>query len=193
MNRGHALRSLEEALEWLRDHWNEQRPAPLRLHDGRTTDGELGGLRYSGAFQAALSWSPTQSRKMTSTVICAHPMSHGRTEDCPECQGSGVKDVETERYPYPMTTALARLAHVVPGRHLHPVVLVFLLAEHGWSYRLVRRLLPYPLDLTEGLTLRAIRQLHDRYEAGPVERTGWIDLSDAQRNAVLAGEVDAIA
>ena len=189
MSRGHALRSLDEALEWLRDHWNEQRPAPLRLHEARTTDGALGGPRYSGAFQAVLSWNPGQSRKVVATQICAHPMSHGRTDECPECQGAGVKDVETERYPYPMSTALARLTHVLPGRHVHPVALVFLLAENGWSYRIVRRLLPYAEDLTEALTLRAIRQLHDRYEAGPVARPGWIDLSDSQRAAVIAGEV----
>ncbi len=185
----HPLRSLDDALDWLRDHWDEQRPAPIRLHEARTTDGALGGPRYSGAFAATLSWRPSDVRKVQVTAICGHPMSHGRTEDCPECSGSGVKDVEVDRYPYPMTTALARLAHVVPGRHLHPVALVFLLAEHGWSYRLIRRLLPYPADLTEALTLRAIRQLHDRYEAGPVAKPGWTDLSESQQQAIIAGEV----
>lgn len=189
MTRQHALPTLDVAVEWLRDHWDEQRPAPIRLHDARQTEGELGGLPYSGEFVAALSWSPGEVRRVSMTGLCPHPMTHGRGEDCPECQGTGVRDVTVDRYTYPMTMALARLAHVVaPRLWPHPLAMIFTLAEHGWSTRLVRRLLDAPPDLFEVLMLRAIRQLHDRYQAAPIPKPGWVDLSDSQRSAVLAGE-----
>ena len=179
------LATLDDAIEWLREHWDNQRTAPTRLTQN-DTEGALGGLRYSGAFSATLGWSPTAAHRVTFGVICSHPMSRGRGEDCPECQGAGVKDQTSDRYPYPMSSALHALRRVVTRRGQIPALtVVYALATSAFRPKVALQLLP---GADEAVLLGAIRQLFHHYQAGPVTTTSWVDLSDSQRQAVLTGE-----
>lgn len=172
--RHQQMADLDTALDWLRDHWPEQREAPLRLtvHD---TEGELGGLAYSGAFAALLAWHPGQVRTVEATTICGHPLVHGRTDECPECWGVGVKTIQADRYTYPMTIALRRLA-AYNGRS---ALLLVTLAVHGWSVEITCRL----AATRPPRILAAVRQLHRWYQAGPVP---WIEKSESQQAAEVA-------
>jgi hypothetical protein len=179
------LATLDDAIDWLRERWDNQRTAPVRLTQN-DTEGELGGLRYSGAFAATLTWTSRQSSSVTYTVICSHPMSHGRTDECPECQGSGVTERNSERYPYPMSTALTELRRVVTRRGQRPALsVIYALAAASFRPRVAMQL----LGCDEAVLLGAIRQLFHHYQAGPVISTSWVDMSDSQRSAITAGEV----
>ena len=178
------LATLDDALDWLRENWDNQRTAPTRLTQN-DTEGELGGLRFSGAFSATLGWSPTAAHRVTFAAICSHPMSRGRGEDCPECQGAGVKDQTSDRYPYPMSTALHALRKVVTRSGQIPALaIIFALASSAFRPKVAMQLLG---TNDEAVLLGAIRQLFHHYQAGPVITTSWVDLSDSQRNAVSEG------
>ena len=184
-----ALPTLPSALEWLEAHWHENRAAPSRMHDGHTTDGELGGLRYSARFASVLGSKPGDIIADERTAQCGHPllpMNHPKRE-CPECQGSGVKLIRTDRYRYAMWKALIGLQNSLrPRRQPHPYHLVLDLAANEWNARMAAQSRGLTWDLAEALYLRAIRQLHGRYEAGPVGRASWIAKSDSQRAAESA-------
>lgn len=187
--------TLSEAIDWASRHWANQRPLPLRLHEAHTTEGELGAPRFTHSFAGALDGSPSAVASMTLTVSCYHPtLARGQAvRDCRECDGSGVKDIRQDRYLYPMSRALARLAVAQPSRkHPHPLILVLSLAGHNWDARLLARGFGLPWEMAEALLLMALRKLHGRYEDGPVDtRTygssvSWVDKSDAQRMAETA-------
>lgn len=187
--------TLPDALLWAESHWDENRTAPVRLHDSHTTDGALGGLRYSRAMLGALSACPSDIVADERTANCGHPLlGSGSLKDCPECWGTGVKTIRTDRYHYPMWRALVGLQNALrPRRQPHPYSLILDLAEHGWDARVAARSRGIPWDLAEALYLRALRQLHGRYQAGPIasRRASWVDTSDSQRNAIVAGEQGA--
>lgn len=169
-----------EAIDWTTARWDGQRPAPIRLHQAHSVDGALGGLMFTHAFGAALDGSPSATSDAVRTVPCYHPLAR-RPLDCPECFGLGIKDVRVDRYRYPMTLALSKLAKALrPPRQPHPLALVLTLADHGWDWRATSRSLDVQPDTAERLLLRAIRQLHSRYAEGPVR---WIDKSDSQQHA----------
>lgn len=173
-----AMSTLSDAIDWLRARWDGQRTAPPRLtvHD---TDGELGGLRYSGAFAAALSWKPGEARRMDVTIECGHPLNGGQSARCLECDGLNVKTVQADRYTYPMTQALLRLRRAQGNPH--PLGVIYALAEFGWRPRVVEQV----TGADQGVQLRAIRQLHGRYEAGPVV-VAWTSKSESQQAAEVA-------
>ena len=180
------MNSLTEAIEWTRDRWDQQRPVPLRLHEAHTTEGALGAPRFTGAFRAALDGRADAVDDSIRTETCYHPLlSRGMSpRDCPECYGVNVKDVRVDRYRYPMSLALARLSKVLrQRRHPHPVTVVQALAEHGWDAHAVARSFDMHWDLAEPLLLRALRQLHARYQEGPIGKVGWVSKSEAQQNA----------
>ena len=184
--------TLHDALRWAAERWDEQRPAPVRLHRAHSTEGALGAPMYTHAFAAALDGRPNAVTDATRTVPCYHPLLAAglSPRDCPECTGYGVKDVRVERYRYPMTLALSRLTKTLrQRRHPHPVRIVTALADHAWDAKATARSFDLPWDLAEALFLDALRKLHSRYEEAPVSKGGWVSLSDAQRNAILAGEV----
>lgn len=184
-----ALVSLSEALEWLESHWHENRAAPSRLHDGHTTDGALGGLRYSPNFASVIGSRPRDTVADERTAQCYHPMLRiaVNLRNCPECHGSGLKTVKTDRYRYPMWRALLGLQNALrPRRQPHPYTLILDLAAHNWNARLAAHSKDLPWNLAESLYLRAIRQLHGRYEQGPVGRVSWVDRSDSQRAAEVS-------
>jgi hypothetical protein len=195
-----VLASLPEAIAWLESCWDGQRAAPVRLHvrgtEGRFSvqgsldtgtatyaDERLGSPPFSHAFASTLDGSAAAVMVVTITTTCAHP---GRApgKACPMCaiyDGEGNALVETgvyehdaERYRYPMTLALTRLAN---SRYVgvHPYWIVVSLASHGWDAGAVRYT---GIDI-----LRAIRQLHSRYEEASVP---YLEQSDAQRNAESA-------
>lgn len=187
--------TLPSAVSWLAEHWNEQRTAPDKLHR-HDTEGELGGLVYSPQFEAVLDWTPNSAVRWSMTTECRHPRlplplgqrEHGPEArwDCPDCQGAGVREVTSDRYPYPMTTALSKLAKVPDHRgQPHPVILVHELASHGFRVRPTLATFSLRHEQGEALLLRAIRKLHGRYQAAPIHRS-WVELSDSQRNAEAA-------
>lgn len=175
------LADLPTAIEWLREHWDGQREAPVRLHEAHTTDGALGGLRYSGAFTATLGWSSRTSVRTTVTQRCSHPMNSGRERDCPECMGVGVKDVTVDRYPHPMSTALVELRKetTLPG-FVPSLNVIYALASAAFRPRVAMQLLGLE---DEAILLRAIRRLFGKYQAGPVASVGWTDKSESQQMA----------
>ncbi len=174
---------LSEAIEWTEARWDGQRPAPIRLHRAHATDGALGAPAFTIAFESALDGSPRQTTDAVRTSPCGHPLlGVGMpARDCPECYGLGVKDVRSDRYRYPMTLALAKLSNTLrPRRQPHPYMLVLSLADHGWDWRAVARSYDVHQELMEALLLRAIRQLHSRYEEGPIP---YIHKSESQQHA----------
>lgn len=175
-----AMDNLRDAIDWLEAHWGEQLEAPDRLHR-HDTEGELGGLAYSPEFAAVLSWSPRTVVRWRMTTECHHPMTAGRQQDCPECLGSCVKEVASDRFPYPMTTALTTLARS-PSKPPHPVVLLRELAVRSWDARTTASVMGLAWEQAGALMLRAIRKVHARYQAAPIHRS-WVDLSESQRNA----------
>ena len=186
-----TLATIADAIEWAESRWDGQRTAPLRLHLAHFTDGALGAPAFTHSFAATLdvytddAGNPAETTSAARTVSCYHPMlARGKTPyDCPECQGIGVKDVNVDRYRYPMTLALTRLARVVrPRRQPHPSRLVLVLAEHGWDWRAASRAIGVYPDMGEALMLQALRQLYGRYEEGPV-RISWIAKSESQQHA----------
>jgi hypothetical protein len=174
--------SLSEAIEWVEARWDQQRPAPIRLHRAHATDGALGAPAFTVAFAAALDGSPRSTVTDVRTVACFHPLLGGKEgRDCPECYGHGLKDAKVDRYRYPMTLALSRLSNSLrPRRQPHPYRLILSLADHGWDWRATSRAYDVHPDLMEALLLRALRQLHGRYEEGPVP---WIHKSESQQHA----------
>lgn len=180
------LADLPSAIEWLREHWDGQREAPVRLHESHTTDGALGGLRYSGAFTATLGWSSRTSVRTTDTRPCGHPMNRGQSRDCPECDGLGVKEVLVDRYPHPMSTALVELRKetTLPG-FVPSLAVIYALASAAWRPRVAMQLLGIE---DEAIILRAIRRLFGKYQAGPVVSVGWTQMSESQQKAVVDGE-----
>lgn len=177
--------NLTEGLRWAEDHWGQQRPAPVRLHTAHSTEGALGAPRFTGAFLGALDGSPMATDDALRTVACHHPMLRtADPRDCPECYGLGLKDVRQDRYRFPMTLALSRLSKVLrQRRHPHPYWQVVALAEHGWDPRVTARAMDLPWELAEALFLRALRQLHARYEEGPISGVRWSEKSQAQQQA----------
>jgi len=181
--RERGLPDLDTAIDWLREHWDGQRTAPTRLTQN-DTEGELGGLRYSGAFSATLGWNSRTSVRTQTTIRCGHPLAFGRAEDCGECFGAGIKDVLVDRYPHPMSTALVELSRrtTLPGQ-IPALAIIYALASANFRLRVAMRV----LGLTdEGPVLGAIRQLFGKYQAGPVATTSWVDKSQSQQAAESA-------
>lgn len=181
-----SFATLQDAIEWAQSHWHENRVAPDRINQAHVTDGALGGLRYSKGFIRTMDASPTDTTDAERMGQCYHPLLPiGRDlRDCPECQGSGLKMIATDRYRYPMWKALMALQNALrPRRQPHPYQLILDLVEHHWDARAAARADGLPWDLAEALYLRALRQLHGRYEQGPVGRPSRIDKSDSQRMA----------
>lgn len=177
--------TLADAIDWTVERWDQQRPAPLRLHQAHTTDGALGAPRFTHRFEVTLDESLESTTDATRTTRCFHPLlPRSKPErDCPECYGVGVKDVRVDRYKYAMTLALSRLAITLrPRRQPHPYKLICALADHGWDPHRTAQSLDMHYDLAEALLLRALRQLHSRYEEGPV-RVKWTEKSQAQQQA----------
>lgn len=187
-----TLASLSEAIDWARSNWHQQRAVPLRLH---VRDNEGLGPFYTAAFAAALDGSSSATTVAPETVSCYHPLLNGRADirNCPECIGMGVKEVRHERYLYPMSRALTRLHNSLgPGRQPHPYHLVVELAACQWNARSAAEMLNLNWDRAEALFLMALRRLHGFYAAGPVQtKPTWIELSDAQRAAEMAGDTAA--
>jgi len=207
-----ALPTLQAALDWLEKHWDGRNPPfTLNVHD---TDGELGGLRFSLAFERYLDAHPCCASPVKGngrlcvcatdeerTVTCAHPtLAIGRSEkDCAECFGSGVKTTRHVQWRWPMWRAVTKLQNALrPRNEPHPYALILVLARYGWQPKSAARELGLPWDYAEASFLRAIRQLHGRYEEAPVDTrrstthaAAWTELSVSQQNAIMGGETAA--
>jgi hypothetical protein len=201
-----ALPTLAAALEWASKHWDGRNPPyTLNVHD---TEGELGGLAYSKAFIGYLSATPNQTTEETVTAPCQH-WARKLPALCPVC---GVRDrdgkviAETNvysktvlRYRWPMWRAITKLQNALrPRNEPHPYALILVLARYGWQPRSAARELGLPWDYAEASFLRAIRQLHGRYEEAPVDTrrstshaAAWTELSVSQQNAIIGGETAA--
>lgn len=172
------MATLPDAIDWLKARWDGQRTAPQRIHAAHLMDSG-GAPEWSGQFAHVLAWRPGEVRRVEVTTICGHPLNGGRAAQCPECDGLAVKAVTSDRYTYPMTVALRRLRRAKGDPH--PLALVYALATFGWRADVVAQV----TGAEAHELLRAIRQLHGRYEAGPVA-IGWVDKSESQQNAEVA-------
>lgn len=154
-----SLATLPEAIEWTQAHWHENRVAPAQINQAHVTDGALGGLRFSTGFARTMDARPNDT-----------------TED----------GVNSQRYRYPMWRALVALENALrPRRQAHPYALVLDLAEHRWDARVAAASRGLPWNLAEALYLRALRQLHGRYQQGPIS-VSWIAKSESQRTAEVS-------
>ncbi len=187
------LATLTDALDWASSHW-EGRPVPTRLHT-RQEDGI--GLGFTPAFERRLDAHPGQVTQEERSVVCGHPTLPPRVDirECHECAGSGWKQAMKVVYRYPMWRAFSRLANAPNTRRApHPTVAILCLASVGWDAEDAMLALDLPSwDYAEAYFLSAIRQLHGRFEEGPIEtrRSTWTLLSESQQNAIIAGETAA--
>lgn len=192
---GPVLATLDEAVVWARARWHQQRTAPLRLHQAHSTDGALGGPRFSATFIATLDSSPTAKERIIESITCGHPtrthadLVAGRF--CSVCSlldehgrpfvETGMYDRAVERYRYPMTQALSRLKSALSPPGLpRPAATVMALASYGWD---VSATLDHLNFASPEHILRCLRQLHHWYQEAPLPRVSHIDKSESQRNA----------
>lgn len=187
-----TLATLTEAVAWAEKRWPNQRAATIRLHEARTTDGELGGPRFTHSFLATLDNGDGAVETTKQSVSCGHP---GKTTSlCRMCaiydeQGkpiveSGVYTKQVTRYRFPMTLALSRLAGALhPPGTPSPFRTIVILASHGWDVRRAAGFLDMAWVDAEPHMLRCLRQLHAWYQETPVPSVSWVDKSDAQRAA----------
>lgn len=197
-----TLATLSEAIDWVERRWAERLP-PSKLHDPTQTEGELGGLPFTAAMTRYLDATPNQTHEATQTVTCHHPTLYGRDpKDCRECYGTCVKSATRLVYRWPMWRAVTKLQNSLqPRNQPHPYGLVVVLAGRNWDARATAVTLVLPWDYFEAAMLRALRQLHGRYEEGPVDTrrsassaggaVGWLTMSESNRNAIVAGETAA--
>jgi hypothetical protein len=195
-----TLRSLDDAIEWLRSVWNDERPVPYKLHDLRThSQGELGTPWMTAAFITWVTARSDDKSDIIETVTCPNPAHHDgdwrASVSCGICLGIGTYEVERLRYRYPLWRALRSLERKPANRpgHPAPLVIVAQLATCGWSSLYAHRLsnveTPLAWEVYEALALMAIRDLHQRYAIAPIPARRWTALSESQQNAVIAGEV----
>lgn len=204
-----GLPTLEAALDWAERHWDLRTP-PHRLTKAET-EGELGGRALSKAFERFLSATPNQEVKETVTAPCLH-WSRPQGSLCEVCgvrDGTGKVIAETGtyqkhvlRYRWPMWRAITRLQNALRERNQpHPYALILTLATAGWDARAAAKAAGLPWDYAEAAYLRAIRQLHGRYEEAPIDTRrsaskaqgsiAWTELSESMQNAIQAGETAA--
>lgn len=180
-----SLPTLPEAIAWIESRWAGQRPVPMRLHT-RGTEGRftvqgaessrtygnagterLGSPPFSPAFMAALTGSAAATMTVTVTTV----------------DDTGVSERSVDRYRYPMTLALKRLSRMPnPSDEPHPYYVVVALAAYNWNIEMAARAFRIP----DATILRAIRQLHSRYEEGPIGRPSWVDKSESQQRAEVS-------
>jgi hypothetical protein len=187
-----TLATLTEALAWAETRWANQRTATIRLHEARTTDGALGGPRFTHAFAATLDGSDDATETAKHSVSCSHPGKTGAL--CLMCaiydeQGqpiveSGVYNKTVVRFRFPMTRALSQLSGCLhPPGTPHPYRTILMLANYGWDARAAADRLDLAWADAEAHFLRSLRQLHKQYQEAPMPSVSWVDKSDAQRNA----------
>ena len=184
------MNSINDAISWAEARWDGQRTPPIRLHRAHATDGALGAPAMTHAFERMLDESPAAAGSVTVSTLCGHPnRPHGAI--CAMCaiydgQGrpiaeSGVYERTVARYRYPMTLALDKLSNTLrPRRQPHPYALILTLASHGWDWRASARSLDMGYDLAEASFLRALRQLHSRYQEAPI---GYLAKSESHQHA----------
>jgi hypothetical protein len=201
--------ALSDALDWVEAHWDDRSP-PAVLHRSET-DGELGGLAFTPDFARHLDALPSHTVEETRSTACLHwGRQLGRI--CRVCAvfddkgepiaESGVYQKRVLRYRWPMWRAVTKLQNALaPRRQPHPYALVLSLAAYGWDARQAARATGLPWDYAEAAYLRAIRQLHGRFEEAPIDtRTttrsapvtvAWTEMSESMQNAIIAGETSA--
>lgn len=204
-----GLPTLEAALDWIERHWDMRTP-PQQLTRPET-EGELGGLALSKAFEQFLSATPNQTVDEVVTAPCLHwsRPPGGLCGACGVRDGSGRVIAETGtyqkavlRYRWPMWRAVTRLQNALRERNQpHPYALILSLAAAGWDARQAAQTVGLPWDYAEAAYLRAIRQLHGRYEEVPISTRRnvtraqgsivWTELSESMQKAIQAGETAA--
>lgn len=174
MKRRPVLETLTEALEWLKEAW-EEREIPQRLH---TSDFEGEGLFYAPAFARYLSARPDDTCEVTSTRHCQHPRLKGRdTWECPDCQGSGTFDSTTLVYRAPMWRAMLNLRRDNVRAHDRVLTLVINAYDVPGTLSI--------MAMREERLVDAIRSLHSRYRLAP-EVSRWTEKSQSQQSAEMA-------
>lgn len=193
-----GLPDLASAVEWCRDHWDEQRPVPTRLHVQAT--GDDGAPRMSGAFASFLVRSDPPEKGETPTDLTLTstreevPCPLRLLPDCARCGGIGYTVHDVVTYAWPMSAALYRLQRVPATSRGWPTpyVMIVQLASHGWHVPAAAAAIGQPVlgpdhyKTVEAAFLLAIRKLYGRYASAPMPapaRPSWVDMSESQRNA----------
>lgn len=182
------MATISAAIAWTRDHWNEQRTAPVRLHvSGTEPDDLLGSPRMAPGFWRFLQGDSCAVEIAREETVC--PLRYD--PDCARCGGTGVIVHERPVFRYPMAAALYRLSKVPatsPGWP-RPYSLVVLLASSGWQVARAAAAIGQPVQspdhyrTLEAAFLIALRKLHSRYASAPLPDLKWTEKSDAQRSA----------
>lgn len=185
-----------EGIQWLRDHADELREAPTRLHDHAI--GEGGGPRYAAAFWALLMGSPYATVSVDETRDC--PIGHRYSEPCQLCDGNLSYVVARTLYRHPLAAALERLKHAPATSHdwPKPYELVVLLLRSDFHLPVAAAAIGHPIldddhrKTVEAAFLLAIRKLAGRWSSGPIPRAPkWTELSESHQAAILGGEAAA--
>lgn len=183
-----SLPSIDEAVIWLKQH-QDDRTAPAKLHYIETENqGELGSPRFTPSFLRYL-YARSNDVDPDSEIPVDCP---DMAWNCPVCSGAGFYTVVRERYRYPMWRAFSRLKDrkaIRPG-HPAPIECIVALIKADYSWQEACRYLRVNPQMGEALLLMAIRSLNGLYELGPTPRQPkWTELSSAQQNAIVSGEV----
>jgi hypothetical protein len=183
--------TLASGLVWLRKSWDTLPVPPVRIHVREIEDGSrLGAHRFSAPMWRIITGRATDEYDATESVMCGHPrLASCSAFDCPDCLGAGFYEHCVRRYRSPMAAALYRLSNVPKRGGIAPIDYILALYVMAWDVHRAAGLLelrPVSEDhaaTIDAMFLLAIRQLHSRFSAGSVARIGWVEKSDAQRNA----------
>lgn len=158
------------ATNWLRDHWDYP---PVRLTArGVDVQSAWGAPPFSAAFQRWLEHSD-DTLVQQEPAPCDHYWTHGRSEGCGDCQGTGMKQVEVKVFVFPMRAAMSRLrkhVHAAPGV-VHPADFIYRLALMDWNVEAACAAVGLPESRGEEQLLSAIRLLQGRYGERPYTST----------------------
>ena len=171
-----TLATITEAAAWLRDHADELREPPPRLHDAAI--GESGAPRYSAAFWSLLVTGPYATRDITEKRNCS--IAHGFGDPCERCGGAQTYDVERRFYKWPLHAALASLkkAPATSPQWPTPHQLVIAFMRSGYDLATAAEIIGRPIrsederKVVEAAFILACRKLVGRYASGPVLKAG---------------------
>lgn len=187
-----TLPDLHAAIRWFAPLWYDRDfPTRLHVHDVEP-DSILGSPKLAPKFLAYLAASASDVTTVNETRTCRHPRldRDASAWECPDCGGAGVYLAERRLFRDPIAAAIENLRrHPAPWPRgqIPAAALVVELAGCGFRLPVLAERLGMRVEVLAEFALLALRQVRSRYLDGPPTSVSWIDKSDAQRGAELAG------
>jgi len=190
---------LDDLLTWAQDRWESP---PLRVHRREVwSDSEggsiLGAPAWADEYRRWIEDSPFAVMHEEQVGIrCIHPRQSEKDRkhgvSCPDCDETGLRNVERLRYRWPLRAALCVISrHNVPDNRPKLDAVIWQLAEHEWSVGIAASVLAdrFPLmavpRIAAAWTLTALSHCRAAYREDAPGRTVR-DKSEAQKNAEAA-------